>query len=248
MTGVTNNDNNSHNNDRRVVSSYCATGNSCKEEVVGCVRLMVTEHSEAAAAHTTNKFHVVFCDHLSPKLGALYNENLRPRARAPRTPRAHLAHTSRTPRAHLAHTRRVCARTDTRISDPRVWCRGRRGIFARAHPRTPPPCGQTIIIFILFGRAGLKTTVKRRRSGCEDTSTLDLASAVTPNSTTQLVFRVLHKNPAAQKLMASPRSTLRQDHVALAMYRVDSFQAAAGRAPEMTCSADMVSTSHMSLM
>ena len=77
---------------------------------------------------------------------------------------------------------------------------------------------------------------------------LDLASAVTPNSTTQLVFRVLHKNPAAQKVMYSPSSVLRQDHIAVAMYKVDGFRAPSGGQPEMACSSDMSSTSHMSLM
>ena len=77
---------------------------------------------------------------------------------------------------------------------------------------------------------------------------LDLDLAVTPTSTTQLVFRVLHKNPAAQKLMFSPSSALRQDHIAVAMYKVDSFRAIGGRDPEMSCSSAMASTSHMSLM
>ena len=75
-----------------------------------------------------------------------------------------------------------------------------------------------------------------------------LASAITPTSTTQTVFRVLHKNPAAQKLMASPSSSLRADHVAVAVYKVDSFKTTDVEAPEMTCSADMSCAAHMSLM
>ena len=75
----------------------------------------------------------------------------------------------------------------------------------------------------------------------------DLAAATTLTSTTQTVFRIVHNNPAIQKVMASPSSSMRQDHMAVALYRVDSFKQTS-TAPEMTCSADMAIGAHMSLM
>jgi hypothetical protein len=53
------------------VSSYCITAALHKEDVVGCVCFGRSKHCGTAAAHTSKKFHVVFCNHLRLKLNAL---------------------------------------------------------------------------------------------------------------------------------------------------------------------------------
>ena len=56
---------------RWAVSSYCITAALHKEDVVGCVCFGRSKHCGTAAAHTSKKFHVVFCNHLRLKLNAL---------------------------------------------------------------------------------------------------------------------------------------------------------------------------------
>ena len=75
-----------------------------------------------------------------------------------------------------------------------------------------------------------------------------LDDCVSAESTSQIVFRVMHKNPHSQKVMDSVSLLLRPDHVAVAMYDVTSFNVDPGSGLCMTASSSMSAGSKITML